>query len=623
MISATATRPVAIGTTTNKFYPVKFMDWIDIEPLSTPKTRAIHLEPISRRGKVKHVKHASSTGAESVSTATQENRSTRTLSRQNTSTSTHTRSSAAQLHEPPLSPAPSEDTVATNATASTHSLRTNGHDESRQRKHSDESAPQSSTTSSSAHTISATTEIQKHGVLPGEYVTVRVKVEHTKVVRGMVLATLYRLGRIDMLPALPIANRSKDRKPEYEDVYPKSRTGLGGLYFTNGAPNMAFRNDLTQSSTTMVIDPNTKSADFSLKVRVPNAEIAFPTMDNIPGGMISFTYHIEVVVDLTGKLGEARLLPHLTTNGFTFSKAAEDHRDLTHDWTDSNILDTAPLRRTKNVATFELPLVVGTDDSGRAKKLRIQSSYTQNGKQAEERVHDDDDDAQAWDQNHYDDCDNFHDDRGHDAYPNGWYDQFGNPVFDNYGNHDQYPYHPYTNGNQHYDSSNGPFHFPPPESEESMDEKQRLRRQEELLLPSQPPESETSSGIATALVPTAPVLAENSHSDNSPPPIPIIISRASARSADTIVRAPLTPPPSLPEETAAVQTEDKHELERIRLAAEASAPPPHGEDDAAGASNSAPLPADAPSAPYIDDDAEYLAQALRLDAGEHLPEYQR
>ena len=123
-----------------------------------------------------------------------------------------------------------------------------------------------------------------HGALPGDTIPVKVKVEHSRAARGIVIATLYRQGRIDMLPSLPLVSRGKDKKPEYEDVYPKSKTGLGGLYFTKGAPNMAFRKDLTQTSTVMIVDPQTKTADLRFNVQVPND--AFPTIDNIPGGMI-------------------------------------------------------------------------------------------------------------------------------------------------------------------------------------------------------------------------------------------------------------------------------------------------------------------------------------------------
>ena len=623
MISATVTRPTAIAPTTNRTCKIEFKDRIDIESMYTPKSRAIYMEPMNRLGKVKKVKTSPSTG-------TQEG-STKTLSRQNTSQSVHTKPNAAPVQNPPHSPAPSEETVATTATASTQSLK-EVEKEPSLRKPSNESAPKSSTTSNSAHTISATTEIRQHGALPGDFVPIRVKVEHTKAVRGIVLATLYRQSRIDMLPALPLANRAKEnnknKKPEYEDVYPKSKTGLGGLYFTNGAPNMAFRNDLNQATTMMVVDPDTKTADVNFRIRVPDDDkTIFPSMDNIPGGMISFTYHLEVVIDLTGKLGESRLLPSLTSNGPSFSKTADDGRSqLTHEW-GSNILDTAPLRRTKNVATFDLPLTIGTKDSGRsrrAQEAQIQSQQAQsyhgnhNGSEQQPTQYNN-----GWHQNGHDHYDQHYDYYGYHTYDDSWYDAFGNPVYDPWYDYSRYQHHPPAPSAHHNYQQPGRYDVPPPQDEEHLDEKSRLRRQEELLLPSQPPEAEGSSSRNSALAPSAPVLnSDHTHLTNNPQPsIPITISRASARSADTIVPDPLTPPPSLPENEGPSVTEDKQELERRRLAEQASAPPTE-DDEEAGPSSQRPE-TQAPSAPVIDDEAEYIAQTLRQEGGESLPQYQR
>lgn len=227
MVTATVTRPTAISPTMYKIHKVKFEDRIDIEAMYTPKSRAIYLEPLTRRGKVKKIKQSSSVN-------THDSTASNALSRQETTNSRSTRSSP-PVQKPPLSPAPSEETVETRESTSTRSFHIVEQVPSSQRKKSDNSEPRSSTTSTSAHTISATTEITRHGALPGDTVPVRVKIEHTKAARGVVIATLYRQGRIDMLPALPVVNRGKDKKPEYEDVYPKSRTGLGGLYFTNGS----------------------------------------------------------------------------------------------------------------------------------------------------------------------------------------------------------------------------------------------------------------------------------------------------------------------------------------------------------------------------------------------------
>lgn len=619
MITATLTRPTTIAPTTSRTLAVKFADRIDIESMYTPKSRAIYLEPMTRRGKVKKVKRSSPSN-------THESTSTKTLSRQNTSHSVHTPSSSAPLNETPSSPAPSENTTATDATDSVQSLDVD-ENESSQRKQSDPSGPASSTTSNSAHTISAVTEIQRHGALPGDSIPVRVKVEHTKAVRGIVIATLYRLGRIDMLPALPLASKNKDKRPEYEDVYPKSRTGLGGLYFTNGAPNMVFKKDLTQTSTMMVVDPQSKTADVNFKVKIPNE--AFPTMDNIPGGMLSFTYHIEVVIDLTGKLGESRLLPSLTTNGPSFSNAAgSGPNQLTHDWA-NNILDTAPLRRTKNVAAFELPVVIGTEDTGGSKRLRDQQLNQQNqtranGKQnASSQQQQQQGYSQYPETNGYDNHTQNYDQHGNPVYEDGWYDEFGNPIYDGWHNYHHYQYHypPHTTNGYHYPTANGTPYIPPPQDEEHPDEKSRLRWEERLLTPSQPPETDGASNPARALAPSAPILDEHL-SNGATPSIPITISRASARSAETIVRDPLTPPPSLPEDGVPPVTEDKQELERNRLAAQASAPPDNDDDGDAEPSSSRSA-AEIPSAPIINDEAEYIAQALPREGSESLPQYHR
>ena len=589
--------------------------------MCTPKSRAIYLEPMRRGGKVKKVKQASAT--HTLDTAGRQ-----TLSRQNTSHSVQTRStSTAPLQDIPLSPTPSRDTGATNATGSTNSLKL-PEDQPAQHKESDHSGARSNTTSNSAHTIAATTEIPRHGALPGEDLPVRVRVEHSKAVRGIVIATLYRQGRIDMLPPLPLASKIKDKKPEYEDVYPKSRTGLGGLYFTSGTPNMAFRMDLTQTSTMMIIDPQTKTADIRFSVKVPNE--AFPTMDNIPGGMISFTYHIEVVIDLTGKLGETRLLPSLTTPGPSFSRAAVGGSQLTHDWA-SNILDTAPLRRTRNVAAFELPLTVGTEDSGKARRSqearsarqRLHAYYSEGSARAQHPDGHDFDRRQH--HNGYNVEEQHHEQYGYAGYNDGYYDEYGNPVYDPWYDHDQYYHHAPPSDGYHLPAPYAQHHIPPPQGEDHPDEKSRLRRQEELLLPSQPPNTGESSSRAQAHAATAPNLDGEASlaSSSAPASIPITISRASARSGDTIVPGPLTPPASLPEEEQIVgPTEDKQELERRRLLAQASAPP-IDDDDAAGPSTSGHGAAAAPSAPVIDEEEEYIAQVLRSEANDSLPQYQR
>lgn len=429
MISATVTRPVTMIPTYTKHKKIKFQDTLDIESLNSPKSRVITLEPMSRRGKVKKVNQTASLGTQDTSSRSQ-------LSRKNTQNST-VASAPSPLNDPPLSPAPSDDTVATTATASTQSFRQAESGSPLRKNSPDTSDGHSSQTSTSAHTITATTELPRHGALPGDSIPVRVTVSHTKPnVRGVVIATLYRLGRVDMQPALPLATKGKDKQPEYEDVYPKSITGLGGLYFASASPSSVFRKDLSQSSTMMVVNPTTLNADITTSVRVPDA--AFPTISNVPGGMISFTYHIEVVIDLFGKLGETRFLPRLTSSDPMFTPTQEGSNQLTSEWS-NNILDTSQLRRNQSVVTFEMSVTVGTKDSSRRKR-QIPTKPEPQHDEAIPNLHD-----QEWAEVDY----------GEEGY-GYYYDEHGQPQY-----YDPYYYDPhYYGGSEGYHNGHWEQHGP-------------------------------------------------------------------------------------------------------------------------------------------------------------------
>ena len=597
MLTATLTRPTTISPTTTRSTKLKFQDHIDIESMYTPKSRTISLEPVHKRGKVKAVKPASSV----ITQTTQNTSSAGRLTRNNTQNSTATRSDNSVCN-PPLSPAPSDDTVHSNTTAtSTQSFHVAeaGSPPTKRSPHTSDS--RSNTTSSSTHTITATTELPRHGVLPGDTVPIRVSITHTKAdVRGMVIATLYRQGRVDMHPAIPLATRGKEKKAEYEDVYPKSRTGLGGLYFANGSPSSVFRKDLAQSSTMMVVNPQTMTADITTTVRIPDT--AFPTIANVMGGMISFTYHIEVVVDLFGRLNETRILPRLTSSEPTFTHSMVGGNQLTSDWS-HNILDTTQLRRTKSVITFEMSLVVGTVDSGR-KQRQAKQLEAQNPAPDVQWGEED------WDDGH------------HHEYDGHYYDENGYQYYDEYGyDPNYYPDHQ----NQLAEDLPPP---PPSEAHEGMDEKARLRRQEQLLLPSQPPQEGESSNSVGLYAPTAPVLQPDhlpdglqTHHDGSATPSSVHpASVASARSGDTIRPYSTSPPPGPPPFTENEPTDDKHELERRRLLAQASAPPTEDGGEASG-SNTA---TSAATAPMINEEDEYNVQTLHHDhTGTDLPQYER
>lgn len=595
MLTATLTRPTTISPTTTRSTKLKFQDHIDIEAMYTPKTRTISLEPVHKRGKVKSVKPASSVTTHTTQTTSSAGR----LTRNNTQNSTATRSTNSVCN-PPLSPAPSDDTVHSNTTAtSTQSFQVIDAESAATKRSPHTSDSRSNTTSSSAHTITATTELPRHGALPGDTVPIRVTITHTKAdVRGMVIATLYRQGRVDMHPAIPLATRGKEKKAEYEDVYPKSRTGLGGLYFANGSPSSVFRKDLAQSSTMMVVNPQTMTADISTTVRIPDT--AFPTIANVLGGMISFTYHVEVVVDLFGRLNETRILPRLTSSGPTFTHSMAGGNQLTSDWS-HNILDTTQLRRTKSVITFEMSLVVGTVDSGRkqrqAKQLEAQNPNPE----------------MQWGEEDWDDG-------NHYEYDGQYYDENGYQYYDEHGSEPHY----------YADHQNQTTEIipPPQEVHEEMDEKARLRRQEQLLLPSQPPQEGESSNSAGLYAPTAPLIQSEhlpeglrTHNDGSATPSSVHpASVASARSGETIRPYSASPPPGPPPFSEHEATDDKHELERRRLLAQASAPPTEDGGEASSSSGATPRA----TAPMINEEDEYNVQTLHHDhLGTDLPQYER
>ncbi|KAJ4505961.1 ph-response sensor protein [Exophiala dermatitidis] len=605
MLTATVTRPTTISPTVSRSVKVKFQDRIDIGVMYSPKSRVVTLEPVSRRGKVKVVKPASTT----PNTA---GTGPGLLTRNNTQNSTISRSTNS-IGNPPLSPAPSEDTVQTSTTTpSTHSSQAvNG--ESQTKRTSPRTSDSRSNTTSSAHTITATAELPRHGALPGDTIPIRVSVTHTKSdVRGMIIATLYRQGRVDMHPAIPLAKPGKDNKAEYEDVYPKSRTGLGGLYFANASPSSVFRKDLAQSSTMMIVNPATMTADITTSLKVPDT--AFPTIANVPGGMISFTYHVEVVVDLFGKLGETRLWPRLTSSDPVFSHSLQSGNQLTNDWSHT-ILDTTQLRRTKSVVTFEMSLVVGNQDSRRGKKQT---------KQTEVPV----EPTEQWAEESWNDQN-----IQSPGYDGQYYDQWGYPYYHDqhydYNNGQDYTFNP-SHYHRHPTTSHEPI--PPPEPhEEEVDEKTRLRRQEQLLFPSQPPpEGEASHSHDVSYQPSAPLIPpDGPHEDNrghpdghiTSSPLYPAASTASARSGDTIRAYPTPPPTASSLRGEGQSTDDKQELERRRLLAQASAPPQ--ESGGQGSSRTAPS-ASVPSAPIIHEQDEYNVQTLNHDhVGAELPQYER
>jgi arrestin-related trafficking adapter 9 len=582
IISATLTRPTAIAPTVSVYKPVTFQDSIEIEHIPAAPEQFISLEPISKRGKPRKVKITPNVGKGTPQVP---------LGRL----------------EPPLSPTLSEETAVTANSTSTQSFQVvehtqNGSTPTQHTVSRRTSDTRSSQTSLSSQTITARASVLRQAALPGDTVPISISVSHVKPnVRGVVIATLYRQGRVDMHPAIPLGSNVNGKIAEYEDIYPRSKTGLGGLYFSTGSPNSVFRMDLSQSSTMMVIDPKTLTAEVKTSIRIPDD--AFPTITSVPGGMIDFSYYVEIVVDLCGKLGETRFLPRLTSSEPTFTQAAENGNQMTSAWADS-ILDTAQLRRTRSVVDFTFMILLGTKDSSRSARKAREAQIMADQRASEESQAQYPDDGE-WDQMEH---------------------QYYDYQYDGYDEHDD------SEGYMTYgEYQPSPAHIiPPPQAEEAADEKTVLRQQEQLLLPSQPPQDPDSSGARESYAPTAPVFPQDGSPSDSVMPGPshngASYGPSSTHSMDTIVQGAGSAhePPSfesLPEHVTS--GEDKQELERERLLAQASAPP--GEDDETGPANNISHDSGPTAPPVLDDDEDYIARTLHREhsANEHLPQYER
>ncbi|KAI5288227.1 ph-response sensor protein, partial [Ascosphaera acerosa] len=262
-----------------------------------------------------------------------------------------------------------------------------------------------------ARSITAMIELLKGGGLPGDQIPLKIIIKHTKPVHSTngIIITLYRQGRVDWKPPQPSVvpdddvktgtlpsspstsasngsstgrKQSKGKKPAQarpsasssvsSDANPRSRTGLGVLSFGNARTKSIFRKDLSQTFAPLLVDPTTMKAAVNTSIRIP--EDVFPTIKDVPGGMISFRYYVEVVMDLRGRLDRYLPTPQTTAAGpasYSYSPAAQSFdidqgRNLATSTTyGGNILDTDQVRREKSVVSCSFEVVVGTRDTSR------------------------------------------------------------------------------------------------------------------------------------------------------------------------------------------------------------------------------------------------------------------
>ncbi|GIC90929.1 pH response protein PalF [Aspergillus udagawae] len=593
MLTSTLTKPTTMNPTVSCRRRVNFLENIDIAPFPAPKARIVTLEPVTKRSKPKgKAKSVESDAAPDVQ------------SREPSLNG----GGAVGDSRPPLSPAPSNVSSSSRLSNSSQSFQL-------------ASDPSSSggtgmrngsiTPSIADKTITVKTELLRAGVLPGETLPIVITISHCKQVRSAhgIIVTLYRQGRIDLHPAIPIGTTADGKKPVYEDYYPRSRTGLGGLTIGTSRTSSVFRKDLAQTFAPLVVDPSNMTAVVKTSIRIP--EDVFPTITRTPGSMINFRYYVEVVVDLRGKFtSPERFLPrfNMVSSGSNFSPSGQvlnpsdaNGNSITTNW-GGNILDTAQIRREKGVIAVAFEVVIGTRDSQRHKEkteptpsvAAVSDIYPPQAHPAVESDH--------W-QN------------GYSPMPTA--DSEYRPQTD-YGFPDESQWSMYMDETaQPYQSLGGMVATP--QSEEPMDEKARLRHAEQTLLPSRPPDDpEQGPSTGHLAIPTAPVLPEDDRINDYhhlPSPVENGLPRTlgSAESVQTVVASSSVTEPN---GSTAPPGEDKQELERRRLMMEASAP----EDLVAHNDHST---VHEPSAPVFHDDHDEELVGGAAHGDESLPRYQR
>ena len=643
MITSTITRPTSIAATSSCDTKLSLVETVDVGPLAQPKPRVISLEPISRRTRKKTTTKAREDGPQEVreggssSDATPNTRSP--IPEELASASGR---ESLEVHPAPQSPTPSDvqSSVSAESTASTGTglsfRRGSAPSTSKSPRSSQGTSERAST---KEKTITTTIELLKSGCLPGENLTVKLSVQHSKAIKSLhgVIVTFYRQGRIDFAPPLSLfadLNGKAAEKLKHDEYYPKSKTGLGGLSLTSAGSSSVFRKDLSQTFAPLIVDPTTLTAVVSASVRVP--EDVFPTISGVPGAMISFEYYVEVVVDLGGRLaGQQRHLPRIGTMPVSTSygsSRSDGQSNMLSAWGGSTV-DTDHIRREKSVVACAFDVTIGTVDSER-KRHKFSEVVAEHGQANDVNITGSDqtyagflEDEQPRDGPDY----HQQDERHTSGHYQGYYHNEIHEHQEIYEEHLGY-YQP-------------PLHtlIPPPEvdvEEEEVGEKERARRAEERLLPSQPPIAtpvEGSSSFQTTLPPSAPFLPHEDEREElygveaaAPRISPTELAHEhqvpqNAPSAPT--RADHEPSVSASNSSNTYPPEDKQELERRRLLAEASAPSEEPEPEEGGSSEAAAQLQ--PSAPVLSDEDEYGSGYAHLEEDgssrtrESLPRYER
>ncbi|KAK4465503.1 hypothetical protein QBC42DRAFT_261402, partial [Cladorrhinum samala] len=642
MITATLTRPPSMTTKAEQRTAcerkVYLTERVDIGHLAPPRSRTIYLEPISKRPKRKKQTSPSIEKPPIVTTTTTETAETSSdldSTRVNNENSTEGSLSVigednGQGHPSNNARSPVQSDVRSISGDSARSCSTapsrNGDGIYSLTPGVSQSGRK--TPAVKERTITATVELLRGGCLPGDLVPVKISVQHIRKLKSMhgVIVTLYRLGRIDSAPSLALS-REVSQDQSKDEYYPKSKTGLGGLSLSSAGSCSVFRKDLSQVFTPLIIqDPETLSVTLTTSIRVP--EDVFPTIKGVPCEMITFKYFVEVLVDLGGKLAgqiQGNKLSSTRVNnaggplglpGSTF----EAGTSALTSW-GTSIIDTDVLRREKGVIAVVFEVVVGTTDSNRVRgkgpsksmppihTVPLHESELPDAINYEKQ-------SQPW--TPYQESEPY----TPDGYPQDYSPFQAQPLqqYSPFITHPQYPsWGPVPTPQQ----APAPHYIPPPEvhDESSMTEKERVRRAEQRLLPSQPPEAPTVAGPSNSHFANV----ENIYDAGDPgPSAPEALPSPAPDTSQAQAEVPSAP--TLEELSGRSRgeldpSEDKQELERRRLLAEASAPPdfPEDYDENGGEGSSAAAAASGPSAPppaTAGFDFEPSAPVLLEDEGE-------
>lgn len=565
MVTSTLTRPSTISPVATCHHPIQFVEIVDIAAFPRPKPRVVSVETVSRRSTSK-ISARKSVKSSSIGKG---------LAQLSIGSQGSANGSSSSDPQPPnglpQSPVPSTTSFASGGSSSTSTYHTGA---ARPFPNSSiESNNQASNDDVSDHIVTATIEVLHRGCLPGDKLPVEISINHNKPVKSLqgIIITMYREGHVDTHPAIPLGPSHSRKKKEYEDYYPKSRTGLGGLSLSTAGSSSGFRKDLSQRFVPLIVDPHSLTAVIKTSIPVPHN--LFPTISSVPGAMITFKYFVEVVIDLRGRLtAQDRFLPRLNMTSGLSSYGYGDYTSNGIDRSDGftisanaglDILGTEQIRREKGVVACSFEVIVGTWDSGRKRGRHADGYRASAAPRADLATGSSDDRAMKsfglFGSQHQ--ADGLPQDTDCQTDPHSCDDR----LYAVYGS-DYWQ----------------PDAIPPPIIEEDLDEKSRIRRAEQRLLPSAPSvHVGTPSSDLQVQQPSAPEAFDDediAHVRECSSPNQLIHHGASTASMDTARRdhdigySGASMQVNGGASSPAGPGDDKQELERQRLQMAASAP---------------------------------------------------